>query len=176
MRGAPLGETSAPRPDQRLSLPLSDPMSSPLPSAPRPFKLLYVEDEDNDVLFMRRAINRAGLMLDVHTACDGDKAVDYLSAASPHENRPAPDLVLLDLNLPARSGFEVLEWIRNRQELQGLLVIVISSSGRPEDRERARALGADDYLVKPASPLLLTDIVNELWNRWLAPRAARSAA
>lgn len=145
-------------------------MSSHVPSASRLFNVLYVEDEENDVLFMRRAISRAGLTLDLHTACDGDKAVDYLAAARPHENRPTPDLVLLDLNLPARSGFEVLEWIRGRAELRGLLVVIISSSGRPEDRARARLLGADDYMVKPASPLLLVDTIREVWTRWLAPK------
>jgi CheY-like chemotaxis protein len=157
--------------------PPADLSSSPAPAQPsasRPLTLLYVEDEENDVLFMRRAIDRAGLALDLRNACDGDKAVDYL-AASPHEERPLPALVLLDLNLPARSGFEVLEWIRGRPELRGLPVVVISSSGRPEDRARARALGADDYVVKPTSPMLLVDIIGELWTRWLAPRDGAGA-
>ena len=151
-------------------------MSTPLPSASRPLNILYVEDEENDVLFMRRAIQRAGLTLDLRTVCDGDKAVGYLAAEPPHEDRPEPDLVLLDLNLPARSGFEVLEWIRVRPELRAVPVVIMSSSGRPEDRERARSLGADDYMVKPASPLLLVETIGEIWTRWLAPREARLSA
>jgi len=146
-------------------------MSSSSPSsASRPPALLYVEDEENDVLFMRRAFTRAGLEPDLRTACDGDKAVAYLEITSDDGNDPTPDLVLLDLNLPARSGFEVLQWIRDQPRLAALPVVVISSSGRPEDRERARQLGADDYLVKPASPLRLVDTVQALWARWLDPR------
>lgn len=132
--------------------------------------LLYVEDEENDVLFMRRAFARAGLEPDFRSACDGDKAVAYLENTSDGGDNPTPDLVLLDLNLPARSGFEVLQWIRAQPRLSRLPVVVISSSGRPEDRERARQLGADDYLVKPTSPLRLVDTVGELWARWLGPR------
>lgn len=132
--------------------------------------LFYVEDEDNDVLFMRRALDRAGLSVNFHTACDGDQAVAFLAAESPHGSRPVPNLIILDLNLPARSGFEVLEWLRQQPALRAVPVVILSSSGRIEDRERAVRLGANDYLVKPPSPLLLVDIVGKLWTRWLAPK------
>jgi Response regulators consisting of a CheY-like receiver domain and a winged-helix DNA-binding domain len=150
---------------------------TPNPSpAPGLASLLYVEDEDNDVLFMRRALDRAGLPLEFHTVCDGDKAVAFLSGEAPHAWRALPDLVLLDLNLPVRSGFEVLEWIRRHPApaLCSRPVAVISSSGRHEDRERARRLGADDYIVKPTSPTQLLEILLALWARWLSPEARMS--
>ena len=130
--------------------------------------LLYVEDEENDVLFMRRALDRAGVKVDLRTACDGDAAVAYFAAKPPRADNPLPDLVLLDLNLPARSGFDVLEWIRGQPDLRAIPVVVFSSSARVEDRERARLLGADDYMVKPAAPLHLVETVGDLWRRWLA--------
>lgn len=138
--------------------------------------LLYVEDEENDVLFMRRALARAGLALDFQSVCDGDKAVAYLAGEGAYADRPRPRLVLLDLNLPARSGFEVLEWIGQQPALRDIPVVVFSSSGRPEDRERARALGASDYMLKPTSTLLLVDIARTLWARWLSPDAPAAAA
>ena len=150
-------------------------MINPAASGSRPVTLLYVEDEENDVLFMRRALSRLGLEVDFRTACDGDRAVAFLSAEPPHAGHPTPDLVLLDLNLPARSGFEVLEWIRAHPGLRALPVVIISSSGRAEDRERARLLGADDYVIKPASPLRLVEVVDALWHRWLAPETRSPA-
>jgi CheY-like chemotaxis protein len=73
--------------------------------------VLYVEDEEYDVLFMRRAFEKAGGGHDLHVVIDGQKAIDYLSDAS----QPRPDLVLLDLNLPLISGFEVLDWMRRNE-------------------------------------------------------------
>lgn len=137
-----------------------------------PPALLYVEDEENDVFFMRRAIERAGVVVDFQSVCDGDKAVAYLAGESPYAGRRLPRLVLLDLNLPLRSGFEVLEWLRGRPELSDIHVVVFSSSGRPEDRERARLLSADDYILKPTSGSAKMDIARELWRRWLDPHAA----
>lgn len=150
-------------------------MTDSLPSDGRA-TLLYVEDEENDVLFMRRALIRAGIRVNFQTAADGDQAIAYLAGEDPHTGRAVPDLVLLDLNLPARSGFEVLHWLRHQPGLRNIPVVVLSSSGRGEDRERARLLGANDYLIKPNSPLRLIDIATELWRRWLAPRAAARGA
>lgn len=152
-------------------------MNPPSHGAAYPATLLYVEDEENDVLFMRRALSRAGIEVKLHTVADGDRAVGFFAG----ETDPAgirPDLVLLDLNLPIRSGFEVLAWLRQQPALRTMPVVIISSSGRPEDIERARALGADDYVVKPTSPNRLAEIAAELWSRWLSPeaRAHRNAS
>ncbi len=156
-------------PDEDSRPEVCDSSEAPPPSALPP-ALLYVEDEENDVLFMRRAINRAGVALRFRSVCDGDKAVDCLASEAP------PDLVLLDLNLPARSGFEVLDWIRAQPRLRALPVVILSSSGRIEDRERARSLGADDYVIKPSSPLRLVDTIGELWQHWLVPRRRSTIA
>lgn len=141
------------------------------PVSPVPADVLYVEDEENDVLFMGRALARAGLAVDLRTVCDGDKALAYLKEEPPYAGRPLPRLILLDLNLPARSGFEVLEWIRARPALNDIPVVVLSSSGRPEDRERAQRLGATAYFAKPAAMLRLVDVARELGSRWLAPES-----
>ncbi len=146
--------------------------SEPSLAGPAP-ALFYVEDEDNDVFFLKRALGRAGVTVRLTSVTDGDKAIEYLSGRPPYEARELPRLVLLDLNLPARSGFEVLEWLRQQPGLSALPVVIFSSSGRPEDREKARRLGANDYMLKPASSAQFTALVTDLWTRWLSPEAGR---
>jgi CheY-like chemotaxis protein len=85
-------------------------------------------------------------------AKDGEEAIAYLSGAGMYAERkrfPMPDLVLLDLKMPGRDGFEVLEWIRSRGELGGLPVIVMTTSDVVKDVNRAYAAGANSFLVKP---------------------------
>lgn len=141
-----------------------------MPQHPPP--LLYVEDEPDDVFFLRAAFRRVGLPPDFPVVEDGEKAIAYFAGEPPYEDRerhPLPSLVLLDLNLPLRSGFEVLEWLRSRPEGRTLDVIIFSSSGRPEDRSRAAELGASGYLLKPASGLDFAAIASELKQAWLNP-------
>jgi CheY-like chemotaxis protein len=134
-----------------------------------------VEDEADDVFFMRQAFKRAGLGGQVQAVDDGMKAIAYLTGRTPYDDRnhaPLPALVLLDLNLPGYSGFEVLQWLRQQPEFRDLTVVTFSSSGRDEDRERARQLGATDYLLKPSSGLQFVEIVKTLKDRWLAEAEA----
>lgn len=120
----------------------------------RPLSLLLVEDESDDVLFFRRALRQAAPDVRLEVAVDGVEAMDQLG-----EGRPRPDLVVLDLKLPRRSGLEVLAWVRGQARLRDLPVVVMSSSGEPSDILRARALGIDEYIVKPTSYEALRDVV-----------------
>lgn len=132
--------------------------------------ILYVEDEADDAFFMRTAFKKAAIALPLHIVDDGEKAVAYLAGTRPYDDRaqhPLPDLVLLDLNLPLRSGFEVLEWVRGQPDLRHLPVVIYSSSGRPEDRARATALGATDYLLKPSSGLDFIRVAQQVKQTWL---------
>jgi CheY-like chemotaxis protein len=111
-----------------------------------PLSFLLVEDEPDDVLFFRRALREIDPAVRVEVATDGVEAMDHLG-----DGRPRPDLVVLDLKLPRRSGLEVLAWLRAREALRDLRVVILSSSGEPSDIRRARELGIDDYLVKPTA-------------------------
>src|SRR5258708_5020362 len=82
--------------------------------------ILLVEVNDDDVFFMKRALKEAGLENPVHRVGDGQEGVDYLAGKGPFSDRsryPAPALVLLDLQMPKKTGLEVLEWIKTRPEL-----------------------------------------------------------
>ncbi len=131
--------------------------------------ILYVEDEENDIFFMQRAFKELGLPQPLMLARDGQEAIDYLAGAHQFEDRtryPRPCLVLLDLNLPLKSGFDVLEWVRQHPELHTLVILVLSSSLQDKDIHHAYALGANAYMVKPprADQLMQTvQVLNEFW-------------
>ena len=81
---------------------------------------------------------------------------------------PIPKIVLLDINMPKKSGLEVLEWIRSQPRYKSFPSLILTSSSRPEDMEKARQLGADDYLLKPTDPLKLVELVKSLQEHWLS--------
>ena len=108
----------------------------------KPVDILHVEDDDDDADLMSRALSRTGVNHVLIRVADATEAITYLT------NQPRPDLVLLDLKLPRVNGFDVLAFIRAKPELQGLPVIVFTGSEFPNDMEKAKALGATDYLLK----------------------------
>ena len=132
--------------------------------------VLYVEDEEDDVYFMRQSFRQAGLERCLRVAVNGQEAMDYLSGRGRFGNRveyPIPAVVLLDLNLPILPGFHVLKWIREQAQFRELPVIIFSSSSRREDRLKAEEFGATDYLEKPGSGLEFSTVVEALVKRWL---------
>ena len=135
--------------------------------------VLLVEDDEDDRLFFRRALRKAGLEWTLVTASNGREAVEYLSGAGRFADRaahPAPTHVLLDLKLPELSGHEILQWIRSTPGLRNLPVIVLSSSREAQDIERATALGVDGYEIKPVEFAGLVEIVRSIAARWNPPR------
>lgn len=140
--------------------------------------VLYVEDEESDVILLKRAFACEGLGDCLRTLPDGRMAIQYLSGGAEFADRslhPLPAVVLLDMNLPEIHGFDVLRWIRSRADFRTLPVVIYSSSNREEDCDRAKALGADDCIQKPIAPSQLTTIVRDLSARWLAAGRAASA-
>lgn len=133
------------------------------------WNVLYVDDEEHDVYFMRRAFRRAGMEECLRTVTNGQAAIDYLAGSGQFADRlkfPLPALVLLDLNLPMLSGFEVLKWIRQQPQLQQLPIVIFSSSSRAEDRSLAKQLGASDYLEKPGSGMEFGAVAAALKRKW----------
>lgn len=132
--------------------------------------ILLVEDNEDDVFLMRRALKGARVVNPLHVAEDGQEAVDYLAGAGKFADReayPMPAIVFLDLKLPYLSGHDVLAWIRRQKELESLVVIVLTSSNEPSDLNRCYALGANSYLVKPPTPEQLEDLAKAFKWYWL---------
>jgi len=133
--------------------------------------ILVADDDQNDVFFLRRAFQKSGLDHSVVHVSDGQEAIDYLQGEADFSDRsrfPLPSLLLLDLKMPKVDGFDVLAWLKNHAVLKTLPVVVLSSSSREDDIQRARSLGADDYRVKPADFEQLLTLAQEVATRWLA--------
>jgi CheY-like chemotaxis protein len=102
--------------------------------------ILHVEDEGNDVLLLRLAFQEAGITLPLQVVSDGQMAIDYLSGTGSFA---------VDLKLPRKSGFEVLQWMRAQPLLRRIVVIVLTSAEHERDIAQAYELGANSYIVKP---------------------------
>ncbi len=132
--------------------------------------ILYAEDEEDDAFFMQRAFQQADIPNRLIIVPDGQSAIDYLSGTG-HEaegkERVLPCLVLLDLNLPIKSGLEVLKWIRTCPSVSAVPVICVTSSTQDSDIHRAYIMGANSYLVKTAKSDKLLVMVKAIKDYWL---------
>jgi CheY-like chemotaxis protein len=139
--------------------------------------ILLVEDNEDDVFLMKRALRAAGVANRVFVVETGQQAVDYLAGAPPYQDRcrfPMPVIVFLDLKLPLLSGHEVLAWIRAQRQLEGLTVVVLTSSSEPSDVRRSYSLGANSYLSKPLTAQQLLDLAKAFNWTWLQSEAVVS--
>ncbi len=137
-------------------------------SRPRP--ILLAEDEETDVLLFRMALQKSGLATPVIHARDGQEVVRYLSSSQPNSAQPAadlPGLLLLDLKMPVMNGFEVLQWLAVQPSFKDLPIVIFSSSAHDSDVEKANALGAREYIVKPHDIQGLVQVVQLLHQRYL---------
>ncbi len=131
--------------------------------------LLIVEDDENDVFFLKDALKRAEILNPIQVAEDGAVAIQYLGGAGKFADRkafPLPCIIFLDLKLPQIHGLEVLKWIREHPSLPPMVVVVLSSSSLGSDIERAYRLGANSYVVKPSSPEKLIEVANDFSKWW----------
>ena len=114
--------------------------------------ILYAEDDPTDAIIFSMAFKRALLPAVLHIVDDGLAAVDWLGGKGQYSDReqfPEPDILILDLKMPKKNGFEVLQWVRSQADLRRLLVVVLTSSNLQADVDRAYESGANSYLVKP---------------------------
>jgi CheY-like chemotaxis protein len=131
--------------------------------------ILLADDSDDDVLLMKRAFRVAKNAANLQIVNDGEELVSYLSGEGRFSDRlvyPVPALLLLDLKMPRRSGFEVLDWLREQPELKRLVVVVLTSSMAQADVNRAFDLGANSYMVKPSEFRELTEMLSRLDSYW----------
>lgn len=113
--------------------------------------LLLVEDNGADVFLVEQALEFFQVPLRMQVAEDGELACQYFEKADADPSVACPRVLLLDLNLPKRSGADVLEQVRSSSRCKNIPVVVLTSSDSPEDRQRAASLGANRYFRKPTS-------------------------
>ena len=130
--------------------------------------VLLIEDNPNDAQLAIEFLKEAHLPFRVIVASDGEKAMNFLGNLKgvPEEKRPS--LVLLDIKLPKKDGFEVLSEMRNNSDLAGIPVIMLTGSNQESDKKKAMNLGADLYCLKPKDAKewdALTDSIGQFWIR-----------
>ena len=132
--------------------------------------VLLAEDDPDDILITQIAFKKARLANPLQVVRDGEQAISYLKGEGRFADRmvyPVPLLLLLDLNMPKVSGFEVLEWMQGHPESERVPVAVLTSSDHDPYAERAFELGAESYLVKPPNAQDLLALVQRLHAHWL---------
>jgi chemotaxis family two-component system response regulator Rcp1 len=133
--------------------------------------ILLVDDSRADAILVREALNLCALPVSLHVVPDGFAALAFLHQQAPFADAPRPDLVLLDLNLPQRDGHSVLAEVRREPALQGLPIVVFSSSGKQDDIERSYELGANWYMSKPLALEEFFQTVRTMVEQWASFQA-----
>ena len=118
------------------------------------FAVLLVEDDLNDIFLVKRAFKRAEIPNPLQVVTDGAEAINYLHGEGKYADRqlyPLPRLVVMDIKMPRKTGFEVLEWIKSDCVLKRIPVVIVSSSDQTSDINKAYELGANAYMIKPVN-------------------------
>ncbi len=134
--------------------------------------ILLVEDREDDILLVQRALEKACVKNPLHSVLSGEDAVAYLEGAGKYCNRteyPLPALIFLDLKLPGMDGFEVLTWIRRHDTFRALPVVVLTSSDRMSEVNKAYRLGANSFFIKEIDLRHTVELAHMMREYWLQP-------
>jgi CheY-like chemotaxis protein len=113
-----------------------------------PKRIVLMEDNPSDIFLLRRALDEHGVTYRLETVSDGERAFELVSDIGAGKER-APDLMILDLNLPRHDGIEVLQKCRSLDALRGVPCMILTSSDSPRERDRAESLGVNAFVHKP---------------------------
>jgi CheY-like chemotaxis protein len=136
---------------------------------PGPVTLLLADDDPDDCLLARQALEKSRLASDLRCVEDGEELLDYLRRrgkfADPKQS-PRPGLILLDLNMPRKDGREALREIRNDPKLRAIPIVVLTTSKSEEDVTRAYHLGVNSYIIKPVRFSALVEVMQAIGRYW----------
>jgi DNA-binding response OmpR family regulator len=128
-----------------------------------------VEDSEEDAVFLKRLLRKAGVTMPVKIAQDGAVAFSYLRRDPPFSDRkryPIPSIIILDLYLPNNSGFEILKWLRSQPQFTQTFVAVLTVPGKIDDIARAYHLGANSFLTVPCRPEDIRNLAEGFPSHW----------
>lgn len=132
----------------------------------RPIEILLVEDNPGDVRLTKEALKDSKIANIMHVASDGEEALDFLYKKGKYNEMPTPDLIILDLNLPKKTGIEVLEDIKTSPNLKVIPVIVLTTSESEKDILRAYNLYVNCYVTKPVEFNSFIEVVQGMEDFW----------
>jgi CheY-like chemotaxis protein len=134
------------------------------------FTVLLVEDDLNDIFLVKRAFKMARIQNPLQVVTDGQEAINYLRGEGKYADReafPLPKLIVMDIKMPRRSGFEVLEMVkRDSRPMRLIPIVIVSSSDNPADINRAYELGANAYMVKPVNFRAVERLFESITHYW----------
>ena len=130
-------------------------------------EVLLVEDSPGDVRLTREAFREANRSINLHVACDGVEAMEFLRKQGPHADAPRPHLILLDLNLPKMDGREVLAHIKENEALRTIPTVILTTSTALADITTSYQLQANCYLSKPVQLDQFESLVKSISDFWL---------
>ena len=142
----------------------------------RPVNILLVEDNPGDVRLTQEAFKEGNLSVNLEVVMDGVEAINYLKRRGQYAEKPTPDLVLLDLNLPKRDGREVLEEIKLDPDLRRMPVVVLTTSNAEQDIQKSYNLYVNCYINKPVDFDKFFDIIQRIEEFWLKTAVLPSMA
>ncbi|PWU10767.1 MAG: two-component system response regulator [Verrucomicrobia bacterium] len=144
---------------------------------------LLVEDDENDIVLIRRSFIKANVLNPVYVVRSGEEAIEYLSGDGKYANRheyPLPGLILLDLRLGKMDGLDVLRWVRKQTGLSNLRVVILTASDDMRDVNAAYQAGANSFLIKPLDFERFVEVSQAISGYWLwldkAPDSSRPAS
>ena len=136
----------------------------------RRLTVMLVEDNPRDVRLTQRAFEQADVPHELRIVRDGDEALAYLHREGEYaaaDSAPKPDMILLDLNLPRMGGHELIQRVRQDVRFRHVPIVVLTTSGRPDDVRQAYDNGANAYLLKPVEFSRFTEVIGHLASFWL---------
>ncbi|MEL6910531.1 MAG: response regulator [Cyanobacteria bacterium J06629_2] len=131
-------------------------------------KLLLCEDNPGDVYLIEKSFADSKTNYDIDNLLNGDRVLPYLRQENQYQSVPRPDLIILDLNLPGKHGFEILEEIKADNVLRTIPVVILSSSRSRQDILKGYELQASCYIVKPADLQAFLAAIEQIERFWLS--------
>jgi CheY-like chemotaxis protein len=138
------------------------------PNEGDPIEILLAEDNPGDVRLTEKALDHGNIINNLHVVENGVEAIAFLRQEGEYADKPRPDLVLLDLNMPKKDGREVMEDMKDDPSLRRIPVVVLTSSEAEEDVVRSYELNANAYLTKPVDFDGFVDIVKRIEDFWFS--------
>jgi CheY-like chemotaxis protein len=132
--------------------------------------VLVAEDREEDLFLIRRAFEHLGFATPVQYVRDGEQVIAYLSGEGRFSNRaeyPLPNVLLLDLKMPRKTGFDVLKWLQQQPSLSRLRTVVLTTSFDLHEITQAYKLGASSFLTKPLNFTEFKDTIQSIYNYWV---------
>lgn len=136
-------------------------------SKANPIEILLVEDMEQDIDLTKEALADARITNNLRVVTDGELALEYLFKQNQYSEAPTPDLILLDLNLPKKSGFDVMKAIKADDHLKRIPVVVLTTSDSEHDVLKSYDLHANCYITKPVDMKQFMKIITMLEEFWL---------